>query len=114
MAFWQARSAPDNHVDDLGAASTLRHPIEELILDARRAYQTKLDRQSHSIDQAVTEYRRRYGRQPPAGFEVWYDFVTRQHVKLIDEYDLINGHLEPCWALSPASPSSLCAPQCGS
>jgi hypothetical protein len=47
------------------------HPIPELIQRAEEAWQTKLDKQSKTLEEAVAEYRRRYGRAPPRGFDHW-------------------------------------------
>jgi len=47
------------------------HPIYELISRAEKEWQGKLDRASKTLDQAVAEYRRRYLRAPPKGFELW-------------------------------------------
>jgi len=47
------------------------HPIYELIRDAEKKWQDKLDRQSRSLEDAVEEYKRRYRRAPPKGFDVW-------------------------------------------
>jgi hypothetical protein len=49
-----------------------RHPIYDLIERAEKDWNDKLSRQSKSLDEAVSEYRRRYGRSPPAGFDRWY------------------------------------------
>jgi hypothetical protein len=48
-----------------------RHPIFDLIEHAEKEWQTKIARQSKSLDEAVAEYRRRYGRSPPRGFDRW-------------------------------------------
>jgi hypothetical protein len=48
------------------------HPIYELITRAENAWNTKLRHASKSFDQAVVEYRRRYHREPPRGFDDWY------------------------------------------
>lgn len=52
------------------------HPVYQLIRDARTAWDGKLARQSKSLKEAVQEYRRRYGRQPPKGFDRWWNYVT--------------------------------------
>ncbi|GFZ52401.1 hypothetical protein JCM24511_10174 [Saitozyma sp. JCM 24511] len=51
------------------------HPIYQLIRDARAAWDEKLERQSQTLDEAVEEYRRRYGRQPPKGFDKCWNYV---------------------------------------
>jgi hypothetical protein len=48
-----------------------RHPIFDLIERAQHDWDEKLARQSRSLDEAVAEYRRRYGRAPPKGFDRW-------------------------------------------
>lgn len=39
--------------------------------DAEAAWNDKLSRASKTLEEAVTEYRRRYGRAPPLGFDKW-------------------------------------------
>ena len=48
------------------------HPIYELISRAEEEWEAKLERASKTLDEAVAEYRRRYGRAPPKGFDIWY------------------------------------------
>jgi hypothetical protein len=52
------------------------HPIYQLIRDAREKWDDKLEKQSRTLQDAVKEYRRRYGRQPPKGFDRWWKFVV--------------------------------------
>jgi hypothetical protein len=47
------------------------HPIFELISRAEARWQGKLDRASKTLGEAVREYRRRYRREPPKGFDAW-------------------------------------------
>jgi hypothetical protein len=49
------------------------HPIFELIKRAQEAWDEKMKRSSKTLEQAVIEYRRRYNRRPPKGFEHWYE-----------------------------------------
>jgi len=77
------------------------HPIHYLIQSAEASWNDKLARQSKSLEEAVAEYRRRYGQAPPRGFDQWYDFATRNNVSLIDEYDSIHRQILPFAALSP-------------
>lgn len=51
--------------------------------------------QSTTLAQAVREYRRRYGRRPPAGFDKWFAFAQGNGVQLLDEYDTIETSLAP-------------------
>lgn len=65
------------------------HPIYQLVRDAQARWEKKLAKASRSLPEAVGEYRRRYGRDPPAGFEAWWAYVKQKNVQLPDEYDQI-------------------------
>lgn len=41
--------------------------------------------QSKTLPQAVSEYKRRYGRPPPKGFEQWWKFARRNDIKIVDD-----------------------------
>lgn len=58
-------------------------------------------RQSKSLPEAVAEYKSRYGRPPPPGFDKWYQFAVKNDVQLIDEYDYLTRSVEPYWKVSP-------------
>jgi hypothetical protein len=47
------------------------HPIYELISRAEQEWDNKLKRASKTLAQAANEYRRRYKRHPPKGFDLW-------------------------------------------
>ena len=47
------------------------HPIYELTARAEVAWEQKLKAASKTLPEAVNEYRRRYGRSPPLGFDLW-------------------------------------------
>ena len=47
------------------------HPIFQLIRDAEAAWEAKCTRASKTLDEAVSEYKRRYRRAPPIGFDKW-------------------------------------------
>lgn len=76
-----------------------RHPISILIKRAQRQWNAKVARQSRTLNEAVKEYRRRYTRNPPKGFDQWWTYVQANRVVLTDEYDQIHRDLEPFWAL---------------
>lgn len=48
-----------------------QHPIFDLIDKAQKQWDDKLAKSSKTLGQAVNEYRRRYGRAPPKGFDRW-------------------------------------------
>ena len=74
------------------------HPIPRLMADAEDKFRKLLERQSKSLAQAVAEYKRRYGRDPPRGFDDWYAFAVDKDIKIIDDYDAIWEDLEPFWS----------------
>jgi hypothetical protein len=76
------------------------HPIHQLMADAEFKFRAKLSKQSRTLKAAVAEYRRRYKRDPPKGFDVWWSFAQEHGVKLVDEYDGLVADLEPFWALT--------------
>ena len=47
------------------------HPIYELISRAEQEWGDKLKRASKTLGEAADEYRRRYKRRPPKGFDLW-------------------------------------------
>src|SRR5690606_31319995 len=77
----------------------------------------KHDRASRTLKEACAEYKRRYGRRPPKGFEKWqgyfinvnkvvlnyirWAYVQKYQVQLPDEYDQIHRDLEPFFAFEP-------------
>ncbi|KAJ7651125.1 glycosyl transferase family 90-domain-containing protein [Roridomyces roridus] len=79
------------------------HPIFDLIDRAQAAWKEKLERASTTLPEAVTEYRRRYKRDPPKGFDVWWNWAREHNVLLPDEYDQIYHDLEPFWGIEPKS-----------
>ncbi|TFY80853.1 hypothetical protein EWM64_g3155 [Hericium alpestre] len=119
FAFIQAglyagrRGAPDNFPEDAAlasdssSASGLRirghvdeHPIPKLMENAEKKFRKLLSKQSRTLKAAVAEYRRRYHRNPPKGFEEWWKFARENDVKMIDEYDGLVDDLAPFWNMS--------------
>lgn len=47
------------------------HPIYELIQNAEAEWDAKVARSSKTLKAAVVEYKRRYQRSPPLGFDDW-------------------------------------------
>ncbi|EJT99471.1 hypothetical protein DACRYDRAFT_109575 [Dacryopinax primogenitus] len=65
--------------------SKARHPIYDLICGAEREWEHKMRKQSRTLKQAVLEYRRRYARPAPRGFDKWWAYVKRHRIQLPDE-----------------------------
>ncbi|KAK4702217.1 hypothetical protein P7C70_g4014, partial [Phenoliferia sp. Uapishka_3] len=80
----------------------MRHPIHDLIANATAKWEEKLGRQSKTIGEAVKEYKKRYGRNPPKGFDKWFAFAQSNDVILLDEFDNIARDLLPFWAIPPS------------
>lgn len=62
---------------------------------------------STNLPEAVSEYKRRYNRSPPRGFDHWWAYVEANNVQLPDEYDQILRDIQPFWAVPPDSLQSL-------
>ena len=77
--------------------SVKEHPIPKLMVEAENRYRKLLSSQSKSLEQAVAEYKRRFRRDPPLGFDDWWKFVQDNDVVMVDEYDAITEDLEPFW-----------------
>lgn len=75
------------------------HPILTLIEKAEQEWNQKVRRQSRSLKEAAAEYRRRYRRNPPKGFDKWWAYAIEKKIVLTDEYNQIHKDLEPFWAL---------------
>ncbi|KAM5351410.1 hypothetical protein ACJ41O_004133 [Fusarium nematophilum] len=77
------------------------HPIKYLVSNAQREFEEVRARQSRTLDDAVREYRRRYGMPPPPHFDKWFQFAKDNGVKMIDEFDTIYDLITPFWGLKP-------------
>lgn len=77
------------------------HPILTLIQRGEQRWQAKLANSSRTLEQCVKEYRRRYARPPPYGFEKWWKYAVDNKVIIKDEYDQIFRDLQPFFALEP-------------
>ncbi|KAK2736144.1 capsule-associated protein CAP1 [Myotisia sp. PD_48] len=77
------------------------HPIAHLLNISRATFENAQLRQSSTLEQAVEEYRRRYGLHPPPNFDIWFKFAKSRDVQMIDEYDTIHEALLPFWAVPP-------------
>ncbi|KAF8547496.1 hypothetical protein OG21DRAFT_1424729 [Imleria badia] len=100
------------HLDDVAEHTLTRdgrllvnpdapHPIFQLIHNAEAAWEGKRARASKSLEEAVAEYKRRYRRAPPLGFDKWWEYVVKHRVQLPDEYDEIFHDIEPFWGIDP-------------
>lgn len=77
-----------------------QHPVEALVDSAKEHLDRLLQRQSQNYTAAHGEYRRRYGAEPPPGFEAWFGFAVANQSPIIDDFDIIFDAISPFWALS--------------
>jgi len=80
---------------------TPEHPFYELMERAEENWRMILHRQSKTLPAAVKEYKRRYGIDPPAGFDLWFQYAQANNVKLVDEFDLMMRDVLAHHALDP-------------
>ncbi|GAA6036975.1 hypothetical protein JCM8097_005487 [Rhodosporidiobolus ruineniae] len=78
------------------------HPIHGLMREAQEKWDEKKRNEKKTCEEAMEEYKRRYGRNPPEGFQHWWFWAKSNKVQLLDEYDSINQHIEPFLALRPS------------
>ncbi len=83
----------------LGPTESAKHPIKLLVEEANEKFQA-MRQQSNTFEKAITEYKRRYDRGPPPGFDHWYDATVKSNATVINNFDTIMATLEPFWGLS--------------
>ena len=83
------------------AGQSREHPIYELMERAETRWTDLLASQSKTLGVATTEYKRRYGIDPPAGFDAWFAFCQEKGIKIVDDYDQMMKDLLPHHALRP-------------
>lgn len=76
------------------------HPIQKLVHKAKEDFEILIQKQSKTSTAAHEEYRRRYGLEPPAGFEAWFNFANSHQSPIIDEFDLIYENIAPFLQMS--------------
>jgi len=76
------------------------HPIDNLIDAAEKKFNSLLAKQTRTIEDAAAVYRKRRGRHPPPGFDIWFEFAREKNAIIVDEFwDQIYHDLDPFWAL---------------
>ncbi|KAM0469884.1 hypothetical protein ACHAP7_009727 [Fusarium lateritium] len=76
------------------------HPVEKLALKATDAFDGVLNAQSKDHKSATAEYRKRYGIEPPPGFEAWFQFAKQHKSPIVDEFNTIHKSISPFMKLS--------------
>jgi hypothetical protein len=78
------------------------HPIARLIQLGELNHLTWAGRElSTTLSDAVRNYKKRYRRDPPPGFDKWYEYARSRYSLVIDDYDNIQEDLAPFWQLRP-------------
>ncbi|KAL8766935.1 MAG: hypothetical protein Q9209_006416 [Squamulea sp. 1 TL-2023] len=82
---------------------SLAHPIDSLLSAASIQHDAWLQQASASktLGEAVNEYRRRYKRYPPPGFDSWYRYAAEKSSVVIDDFDNLMEDLQLFWAVKP-------------
>ncbi|KAL8918026.1 MAG: hypothetical protein Q9208_007624 [Pyrenodesmia sp. 3 TL-2023] len=80
------------------------HPIDGLLTAASVQHDAWLQQASASktLHECAEEYRRRYKRHPPPGFDAWYRYATERSSVVIDNFDNLMHDLQLFWAIKPA------------
>jgi hypothetical protein len=82
--------------------SSSHTPIPHFIDTATHTFHTYATTSSHAtLSDAVTHYHTHYGRPPPPGFDIWFQFARDRGVKVLGEYDQIVEDLRPFWGIEP-------------
>ena len=85
------------------APTATPHPIDKLVNDAERVFNSLLHKETQDLNSAARAYRKLRGRHPPPGFDVWYNFTKERNAVIIEEFwDHIYHDLAPFWAISPS------------
>ncbi|KAK2048977.1 hypothetical protein LZ31DRAFT_376944 [Colletotrichum somersetense] len=57
--------------------------------------------QSRTLEDAVGEYRRRYGLAPPPNFDKWFEYAVANGSPIMDDFTQINDDMLPFWGVAP-------------
>ncbi|PSN64710.1 glycosyltransferase family 90 protein [Corynespora cassiicola Philippines] len=91
----------------MSARNTYNHPVQALTREAKVKFDYLVQNQSRNFTAAYAEYERRYGVEPPRGFEDWYEFASLHQSPIIDDFDSIYQSVAPFWKLSGQEVASI-------
>ena len=76
------------------------HPIDHLIAEAKKEHDALLSKETKDLHDAAQAYRDRRGRQPPPGFDVWFQFAQNHSTIIVEDFwDQIYTDLNPFWGV---------------
>lgn len=76
------------------------HPIDELVRRADEELQSLLRKEAGDVHSAAQAYRERRGRQPPPGFDAWFNFAKENDALVVEDFfDQIYHDLAPFWGV---------------
>jgi hypothetical protein len=94
---------PPSRPGDKTNAYPHKHPIDTLIGEAEQTFEGLLKKESHDLKSAAAAYRKRRGRHPPPGFDVWYGFAEENKAVMVEDFfDQIYHDLGPFWGVAPS------------
>lgn len=86
------------------AGTDKAHPIDRLIYNAQLQFAEIVSKESKNVENAAQAYRKRRGRHPPPGFNVWYEFAQNNSAIVVEDFfDQVYHDLQPFWGLEPAT-----------
>ncbi|KIV77209.1 hypothetical protein PV11_09026 [Exophiala sideris] len=79
------------------------HPIDMLIYDAQLHHQQYLGTvgSTSSLAATVNRYKEKHGRNPPPGFDIWFEYAQNRSALIVDEFDQIYEDLLPFRTIPP-------------
>lgn len=79
------------------------HPIDVLIYDAKLQHDRYVGNvgSTNSLPETVARYQKRYKRNPPPGFDKWFEYAKSKSAFVVDEFDQIYEDLLPFRTIPP-------------
>nr|XP_036576031.1 capsular associated protein [Colletotrichum truncatum]KAF6782702.1 capsular associated protein [Colletotrichum truncatum] len=86
---------------DFSTTDTLSFPDLLSVANRRSNEWIEQANQSRTLDDAVQNYRNRYGLAPPPNFDKWFEYAVANESPIIDDFGQINNDLLPFWGVPP-------------
>lgn len=81
------------------------HPLHGLLQASSESLQQfeMRERRILTLENAIEDYESRYGRIPPPGFDIWFDYAKKHDTLVLSDFDQIEKDLAPFWNIKPSS-----------